>query len=592
MRSLVLFGTLLACVSSVPLDAGYGVPAAPLIVSSPIQAVSAPLVHSIPAPAAPLPLQLVHSAPTAPLVHSVPTPVLHSAPLPVQAAAAPVLPSTPLSLAQVVNPLPLAAAPVQLPAPAPIAPAPATLPFSPAPFPLTAAPAPTPLAAAPVPIPATPSSQFHAQDEFGQFSFGYENINSAKTETKDAFGVTRGSYQYVDANGILQTVNYIADPVNGFRVAGTNIPVAPAAPAVALPVGPEVPVAAPLIAPKPVVDTPEVAKAKAEHLAAHAEAKANNAVAAKEAAADRKKREAEPIDAGYGIPAAPLLVESLPVPLVHNVPAPILNHFVHPAPLSVGPAAPLPSVFPDARNFVPVTQVFQPEQFSFVPAPVPEPFSATVPAAAPLPLAPAPAPIPLTAAPAPLSFAAAPAPLPLAAAPAPLPAAPIPVPFSPAPLPLSAAPAPIPLAAAPIPVPSTPSSQFHAQDEFGQFSFGYENINSAKTETKDAFGVTRGSYQYVDANGILQTVNYIADPVNGFRVAGTNIPVAPAAPAVALPVGPEVPVVEPLVAPVPVVETPEVAAARAEHLAAHEEAKAAVAAANKDKAEDTTEAEL
>merc|ERR1712055_1173867 len=100
-----------------------------------------------------------------------------------------------------------------------------------------------------------------------------------------------------------------------------------------------------------------------------------------------------------------------------------------------------------------------------------------------------------------------------------------------------------------------------AQDEFGQFSFGYENINSAKTETKDAFGVTRGSYQYVDANGIVQTVNYVADDINGFRVAGTNIPVAVAA---ALP----------LVAPVPVLETPEVAAARAEHLAAHAEAKA------------------
>merc|ERR1719245_2347908 len=33
-----------------------------------------------------------------------------------------------------------------------------------------------------------------------------------KTESRDAFGVTRGSYQYVDANGVLQTVNYIADP--------------------------------------------------------------------------------------------------------------------------------------------------------------------------------------------------------------------------------------------------------------------------------------------------------------------------------------------------------------------------------------------
>merc|ERR1711931_526660 len=224
MRSMVLIGSFFACVSSVPFDAGYGVPTAPLIASPPVPVVSQPLLHSIPAPAAPFPVQLLHAGPIlqqapipvphvapAPLVHSVPQPVLHSAPAPIQVAA-----------------------------PA----------FAPAPLPLGVAPA-------PLPIPASPSSQFHAQDEFGQFSFGYENINSAKTETKDAFGVTRGSYQYVDANGILQTVNYIADPVNGFRVAGTNIPVAPAAPNVALPVAPEVPVAAPLIAPvPPVLETP------------------------------------------------------------------------------------------------------------------------------------------------------------------------------------------------------------------------------------------------------------------------------------------------------------------------------------------------
>merc|ERR1712176_566853 len=137
-----------------------------------------------------------------------------------------------------------------------------------------------------------------------------------------------------------------------------------------------------------------------------------------------------------------------------------------------------------------------------------------------------------------------------------------------------------------------PSTQFHAQDEFGQFSFGHAGGPLARTEARNAYGVTTGSYQYVDANGLLQTVNYIADPVNGFRVAGTNIPVAPAVPNVALPVAPEVPVVAPLVAPVPVGETPEVAAARAEHLAAHEEAKAAVAAANEAKTEPTTEAEL
>merc|ERR1711970_1378728 len=144
MRSMVLIGSFLACVSSVPFDAGYGVPAAPLIASPPV--VSQPLLHSIPAPAAPLPVQLLHAGPViqqapipfpqvapAPLVHSVPQPVLHSAPAPIQVAG-----------------------------PA----------LAPAPFNLRVAPA-------PLPFPATPSSQFHAQDEFGQFSFGYENINSA-----------------------------------------------------------------------------------------------------------------------------------------------------------------------------------------------------------------------------------------------------------------------------------------------------------------------------------------------------------------------------------------------------------------------------
>ena len=204
--------------------------------------------------------------------------------------------------------------------------------------------------------------------------------------------------------------------------------------------------------------------------------------------------------------------------------------------------APLAPAF---HNFVPVNQVFAPEQFSFVPAPVP----------APQPILPAPAP--------------------LAATPVPV-AAPFPV----------AAPAPLPLAAPIAPVaPVAPSNQFHAQDEFGQFSFGYQNIHGAKTETKDAFGVTRGSYQYVDANGVLQTVHYIADDVNGFRVAGTNIPVAPEAAPAALPVAPVAPAAAPLVAPVAPEETPEVAAARAEHLAAHAEATAAAASVEKREAE-------
>merc|ERR1712147_505666 len=45
-----------------------------------------------------------------------------------------------------------------------------------------------------------------------------------KQELKTADGVTRGSYSYVDANGLVQTVNYLSDAM-GFRVAATNLPV-------------------------------------------------------------------------------------------------------------------------------------------------------------------------------------------------------------------------------------------------------------------------------------------------------------------------------------------------------------------------------
>ena len=92
----------------------------------------------------------------------------------------------------------------------------------------------------------------------------FQDINSAKQEVHTPDGVTRGSYSYVDANGLLQRVDYIADPINGFRVAGTNIPVGPSA---VLPAGPLA-----------VQDTAEVAAAKAEFAKAFAEAEAQAAV--------------------------------------------------------------------------------------------------------------------------------------------------------------------------------------------------------------------------------------------------------------------------------------------------------------------------
>merc|ERR1712110_341425 len=101
--------------------------------------------------------------------------------------------------------------------------------------------------------------------------------------------------------------------------------------------------------------------------------------------------------------------------------------------------------------------------------------------------------------------------------------------------------APVVQAAAPVvPVVSTnvdvANSQYHAQDDLEQYNYGYSNPLSTKQELKTADGVTRGSYSYVDANGLVQTVNYLSDAM-GFRVAATNLPVhhvdAPVAPVAA-----------------------------------------------------------
>merc|ERR1711971_84612 len=148
-------------------------------------------------------------------------------------------------------------------------------------------------AGAPIPTPHNPSSAFAAQDEFGNTQYGYSNLNSQKHEVGNTYTGVQGSYSYVDANGVVQTTNYIADGL-GFRVQATNLPVAPVAPEVEPLVAPvhvyDLPVApvheyvlpvAPVydgVAPAPVEDTPEVAAAKAAHLALLAGAEAPAAV--------------------------------------------------------------------------------------------------------------------------------------------------------------------------------------------------------------------------------------------------------------------------------------------------------------------------
>lgn len=71
------------------------------------------------------------------------------------------------------------------------------------------------------------------------------------------------------------------------------------------------------------------------------------------------------------------------------------------------------------------------------------------------------------------------------------------------------------------------STQYHTQDSLGQYSYGYADPNSQKHETRSANGVTQGAYSYVDGHGLTQSVKYSADDVHGFNAVGTNIPVGP-----------------------------------------------------------------
>jgi len=167
-------------------------------------------------------------------------------------------------------------------------------------------------------VPAAPhAQQFHTQDEFGNLAFGYSNPNSARREEGNTWnGVRTGGWSYVDANGVLQHTEYVADGA-GFRVKASNLPVAPVFAPGPLPVAP----VDTGVAPAPVEDTPEVAAAKAEFAAAFEEAAA------------REKRSAQ------FIPAAPLA-----------------GPFGYAAPLAGGVvAAPATAGVPGARQTVKLT---------------------------------------------------------------------------------------------------------------------------------------------------------------------------------------------------------------------------------------------
>merc|ERR1711994_174918 len=228
------YGAPVTALNAGPLTAG---PVAAAPVATATYAAAAPVVAAAPAIAAPVAAATYAAAP------AIATPVATTT----YAAAAPAIAAAPVAATYA------AAAPV--------------------------------VAAAPVAAPA--SSQFQAQDEFGNIAYGYQNINSAKQESGNAYGGVTGSYTYADEAGV-HTVNYVADAL-GFRVAGDNLPVAPVHAAVA-----------PVHQAAPVVDTPEVVEAKAAFFQAYEAAKAG--IAKRSADAQYPMNYALPY-AGYGYAA-------------------------------------------------------------------------------------------------------------------------------------------------------------------------------------------------------------------------------------------------------------------------------------------------
>ena len=347
--------------------------------------------------------------------------------------------------------------------------------------------------AAPAAVVSPIKSQYHTQNEFGHYAYGYNDGYSSKSETKHANGLTEGAYSYVDPNGVLQQYKYVSDE-NGYRVSGTNLPVAPAVPAVpVVPAVPAVPVEDSIIAvkstpaqyespapvavaasvyqpeiPQQVQDTPEVAAAKAAHQIAYDEAKK---------AADASPAEEEPssdsVVQDSAAPAAPVFQPELPQP-VQDTPEVTAAKVAHQI------------AFDEAKKAESAASAAD-HASQFAPAPVlaAGPAAAAVTSYSYHPTAYAAYP----------SYAAVPAHAPVAS-----------YAYGPvASYAYAAAPAPSYAYAAPFAASSYSPvhSQYHSQDEFGQYSYGYNSGSSSKAEVKTVDGVTRGGYSYVDANGFL-----------------------------------------------------------------------------------------
>lgn len=313
-------------------------------------------------------------------------------------------------------------------------------------------------------------SQYHAQDELGQASFGYSHPGQAASNFRDAFGNQIGSWAYIDPEGKEVRVSYVADS-NGFRVLSNALPVAPQPLAVDQ-----------LVGPSPVTETAEVQEAKRAHFAAVAEAKARNAAAI----VSRSRRS----------PHRYYSTKSKPV--VHHQKA--KTAYYH-------QKAHVPAALPIVQAVAPVQQV--PLQV----VPVAHHAFPAFPQVQPVPVAHQVQPVPVAH----HTFPAFPQVQPVPA-------------FHQ--VVHHAVPEVVEhvqeVPVVPAIVPSTIISKYHSQDELGQASFGHVTPDQSASNFRDADGNQMGHYAYINPDG-QQIVVYYTAGVGGFRVLSNALPEAPSA---------------------------------------------------------------
>ncbi|XP_061399475.1 uncharacterized protein LOC133335187 [Musca vetustissima] len=343
--------------------------------------------------------------------------------------------------------------------------------------------------------------QYHTQDELGQYAYGYSDPLSSKQEIRSLDGVTRGSYSYRDADGILQTVDYRADDT-GFHVAATNLP---------KPIGHQ----------SPIPDTTATVADTTNSISADSDSESvNSAGEPSDAIYSRSGLRLAESAAAYtkSVPiAAHVRTMELPQSLADTIKvAPTTGIYVSSAaPRNVVVARPL------AVAGVPVaTKSLLQKVYGFgYPLSKQYIYSGNMQYLIVLTLT-------------------------LATVQAKGYIYPVPSVLLQTPM----------VATKHITPPKLSQQQqtqvqhYFTQDSLGQYSYGYSEPLSTKQEIRSMDGVTRGSYSYIDAHGLLQTVDYVADQ-SGFHVAATNLPMN---------------------TPQPVTDTPEVALARKQHLEAHQ----------------------